>query len=248
MAVGNLFFRLTGLDCEPLSTVTRNLLLIGGNSGIGLVLAERLRAQGDNVICTAREPGEGGANCQRFDALTPERLELPPVLDGLVYLPGTVLLKPFHRTSEDDFLRDFQINCLGAVQVIQAALPAMKAAPTASIILFSSVAVAQGMAFHASIAAAKGAVEGLAKSLAAEFAPKIRVNVIAPSLTDTPLVESLLNSDAKRDAAAKRHPLQQIGRAEDVASLAVFLLSDASRFLTGQVLRPDGGLSSIRTF
>jgi NAD(P)-dependent dehydrogenase (short-subunit alcohol dehydrogenase family) len=224
------------------------LLLIGGNSGIGLALSELLREQGDTVISTTRASDVENPNQRRFDALAPGPLELPPVLDGLVYFPGTVTLKPFHRTSEDDFLRDFRINCLGAVHAIQAALPALKAAPAASIILFSSVAVAQGMAFHASIAAAKGAVEGLCKSLAAELAPKIRVNVIAPSLTDTPLVGSLLNSEAKREAAAKRHPLEQIGRAEDLARLAAFLLSDASRFLTGQVLRPDGGLSSIRTF
>ena len=226
----------------------KTLLLIGGNSGIGLALAGLLRAQGDTVITTARASDVVSPNHWRFDALVPDLSELPPVIDGLVYFPGTVSLKPFQRTSEDDFLRDFQINCLGAVHVIQAALPALKAAQAASIILFSSVAVAQGMAFHASIAAAKGAVEGLAKSLAAELAPKIRVNVIAPSLTDTPLVGSLLNSEAKRDAAAKRHPLQQIGRADDVACLAAFLISDASRFITGQVLRPDGGLSSIRTF
>lgn len=228
--------------------MSRTLLLIGGNSGIGLALSELLREQGDTVISTTRASDVENPNQRRFDALAPGPLELPPVLDGLVYFPGTVTLKPFHRTSEDDFLRDFRINCLGAVHAIQAALPALKAAPAASIILFSSVAVAQGMAFHASIAAAKGAVEGLCKSLAAELAPKIRVNVIAPSLTDTPLVGSLLNSEANREAAAKRHPLEQIGRAEDLARLAAFLLSDASRFLTGQVLRPDGGLSSIRTF
>jgi NAD(P)-dependent dehydrogenase (short-subunit alcohol dehydrogenase family) len=115
-------------------------------------------------------------------------------------------------------------------------------------VLFSTVAVAQGMPFHASIAAAKGAVEGLALSLAAELAPKIRVNVIAPSLTDTPLAGTLLNTEAKREAAAKRHPLQRIGDPGQVAELADFLLSDASAFMTGQILRPDGGLSSIRTF
>jgi NAD(P)-dependent dehydrogenase (short-subunit alcohol dehydrogenase family) len=170
------------------------------------------------------------------------------VLDGLVYFPGSITLKPFHRLTREDFLHDFQVNCLGAAETIRQALPSLKAAPSASIVLFSTVAVAQGMPFHASIAAAKGAVEGLALSLAAELAPKIRVNVIAPSLTDTPLAGTLLNTEAKREAAAKRHPLQRIGDPGQVAELADFLLSDASAFMTGQILRPDGGLSSIRTF
>jgi 3-oxoacyl-[acyl-carrier protein] reductase len=198
----------------------------------------------------ARTPGplaELGIPVQPFDALQPVTLELPAQLDGLVYLPGSITLKPFHRLTAEDFRADFQVNCLGAVAVLQAALPALKAAPHASVVLFSTIAVAQGLSFHASIAAAKGAVEGLTRSLAAELAPKIRVNAIAPSLTDTPLAGNLLNTPAKKEAAAKRHPLQQVGEPEDVAQLVAFLLSDASKFFTGQVLRPDGGLSSVRT-
>lgn len=231
--------------------MSRTILLIGGNSGIGLASARLLVSQGESLIAAARNPGplaELEIPVQPFDALDPSALELPPVLDGLVYFPGSITLKPFHRLTSEDFLNDYRINCLGAVAAIQAALPALKAAPRASIVLFSTVAVAQGMPFHASISAAKGAVEGLAVSLAAELAPKIRVNVIAPSLTDTPLAGSLLNSDAKRETSAKRHPLQQIGDPEDTAKLVDFLLSDAAGFLTGQVLRPDGGLSSVRTF
>lgn len=226
-------------------------LLIGGNSGIGLATARLLHSQGDSLIAAARNPAplaELGIPVQPFDATSPTSLELPPVLDGLIYFPGSITLKPFHRLTTEDFLHDLQVNLLGAVSTIQSALPALKAAPSASIILFSSIAAAQGMPFHASIAAAKGAVEGFARSLAAELAPKIRVHVIAPSLTDTPLAGSLLNSDAKREASAKRHPLQQVGNPDDVAALAAFLLSDAARFITGQVLRPDGGLSSVRTF
>ncbi len=225
--------------------------MIGGNSGIGLATARLLQAQGNTLIAAARSGGpldELGIPVQPFDAENPGLLSLPSVLDGLVYFPGTITLKPFHRLTSQDFLRDYQVNCLGAVAVLQAALPALKASPFASVVLFSSIAAAQGLAFHASIAAAKGAVEGLTLSLAAELAPRIRVNAIAPSLTDTPLAAALLNSDAKMEASAKRHPLQQVGNPDDIAQLVAFLLSDASKFFTGQVLRPDGGLSSVRTF
>jgi len=231
--------------------MSRSILLIGGNSGVGLGTARRLINQGDTVIAATRNPGPLaglGIDVQPFDALKPAKLDLPPALDGLVYFPGTITLKPFHRLTADDFLTDFGVNCLGAVSAIQSALPAMKAGPSASIVLFSTVAVAQGMPFHASIAAAKAAVEGLARSLAAELAPKIRVNVIAPSLTDTPLASNLLGSEAKREAAAKRHPLQRVGDPEQTAELVDFLLSAAAGFITGQTLRPDGGLSNIRTF
>jgi len=230
----------------------RNILVIGGNSGIGLATVRLLSERGDRLTVAARSAGDfggTGVGVQAFDALAgAPKLDLPEVLDGLVYFPGSITLKPFHRITEEDFLKDFRVNCLGAAAVIQAALPALKRSAGASVVLFSSVAVAQGMAFHASIAAAKGAVEGLALSLAAELAPKIRVNVIAPSLTDTPLAGALLNSDAKREAAGKRHPLGQVGSPTDVAELVAFLLSDASKFMTGQILRPDGGLSSLRTF
>ncbi|MEO5712211.1 MAG: SDR family oxidoreductase [Luteolibacter sp.] len=231
--------------------MSRTYLLIGGNSGIGFATARLLKSRGDFLIAAARRPqplAELGISVQPFDALSPGSLDLPPVLDGLVYFPGSITLKPFHRLTSGDFLNDYRINCLGAATAIQSALPALKAATSASVVLFSTVAAAQGMPFHASIAAAKGAVEGLALSLAAEFAPKIRVNVIAPSLTDTPLAGNLLGSDAKKEAAAKRHPLQQTGDPTDVAKLVAFLLGDESKFMTGQILRPDGGLSSIRIF
>jgi NAD(P)-dependent dehydrogenase (short-subunit alcohol dehydrogenase family) len=231
--------------------MSRSILLIGGNSGIGLATARRLIKHGDHVLAAARNPGplaDLGVSVQPFDATNPPTLDLPPSLDGLVYFPGTITLKPFHRLTAGDFLNDFSINCLGAVSAIQSALPSLKAAPSASIVLFSTVAVAQGMPFHASIAAAKAAVEGLARSLAAELAPGIRVNVIAPSLTDTPLAANLMGSEAKREAAAKRHPLHRTGDPEQTAELVDFLLSDAAGFITGQTLRPDGGLSTIRTF
>ncbi len=231
--------------------MAKTILLIGGNTGIGLASAKLLQSQGHQLHAAARSPEPLqalGIPTQPFEATGEMALELPEVLDGLIYFPGSISLKPFHRLTEADFFQDFQVNCLGAAKAIQAALPALKKSESASIVMFSTVAVAQGMAFHASIGAAKGAVEGLTISLAAELAPKIRVNAIAPSLTDTPLAGPLLNSDAKKEAAAKRHPLQQVGEPEDLAELVSFLMSDASKFMSGQILHADGGLSALRTF
>lgn len=231
----------------------KNILLIGAGSGIGLATAEAALAAGHRVKATARKPealAALGIPVLPFEAEEPalDEVLLAEPLDGLVYFPGTIQLKPFARLTADDFRRDLEVNLLGAVAAIQMALPALKRSGDASIVLFSTVAVAQGMAFHASVAAAKGAVEGLARALAAELAPGIRVNVIAPSLTDTPLAAMLLNGEAKREAAAKRHPLQRVGSAGEVAELVLFLLSDAARSMSGQILRPDGGISSLRLF
>ena len=145
-------------------------------------------------------------------------------------------------------LEEFQLNALGAATTIQQALPSLKESDSASVVMFSTVAVQTGLPFHASIAMAKGAVEGLTRSLAAELSPAIRVNAIAPSLTDTPLAENLVNTEQKRQASAERHPLKRIGDPDDLASLANWLLSDASKFITGQILHADGGMSSVRTF
>lgn len=223
----------------------KTILIIGGSHGISAALAQQLETEGHNVL-TANRSGSG-SSAQIFDATSTTSLELPDSIDGLVYAPGSITLKPFHRLNYEDILQEFDLNTLGAVHCIQQALPALKKAPSASIVLFSTVAVQTGLPFHSSIAMAKGAIEGLTRSLAAELAPKIRVNAIAPSLTDTPLAENLLNSDVKREASSKRHPLKTIGKAEDIADLAAFLLSDASNFITGQIIKADGGISSVRT-
>lgn len=231
--------------------MSSNILIVGGNSGIGLATVKLLMEQGKQLTIAGRTPGplqDLHVAVQEFDALSPSQLTLPESLDGLVYFPGTITLKPFHRLTAEDFEREWQLNFMGAVNVLQQAMQSLKKAEAAAVVLFSTIAVAQGMPFHASIASAKAAVEGLTRSLAAEWAPRIRVNCIAPSLTDTKLAESLLNSEAKREAAVKRHPLQAVGNPEDVASLVSWLLSENARFLTGQILRPDGGLSAVRTF
>jgi len=231
--------------------MSKHIAIIGGTSGIGRETLKRLKSQGHalHVACRSSEKlAELDIQPQLFDALSPSSLVWPEKLDGLIYFPGTIQLKPFHRLTAEDFQKDFQVNLLGAVAALQSALPALKASGNASVVLFSTVAVSQGMPMHASIASAKGAVEGLTRSLAAEWAPVIRVNAIAPSLTDTPLAAGLLNSDLKKEASAKRHPLQRIGSPDEFAELTEFLLSDAARFMTGQIIHVDGGLSSVKLF
>jgi NAD(P)-dependent dehydrogenase (short-subunit alcohol dehydrogenase family) len=169
-------------------------------------------------------------------------------LDGLVYAVGTINLRNLQRLDEADFLNDFRVNAMGAVLAIRAALPALKKSPgTASVVLFSSIAAVQGFPFHASVGMAKGAVNGLTLSLAAELAPKVRVNAIAPSLTQTPLAQGLLTSEQTAAAIAEAHPLPRLGSPEDIAALATFLLSSDADWITGQIISVDGGRSSVRT-
>jgi NAD(P)-dependent dehydrogenase (short-subunit alcohol dehydrogenase family) len=169
-------------------------------------------------------------------------------LDGLVYAVGTINLRSLGRLTEADFLNDFRVNALGAALAIQAALPALKKSEgRAAVVLFSSVAALQGFSFHASISMAKGAVDGLTLSLAAELAPKIRVNAIAPSLTRTRLGETLLSNEQTTKAIAEMHASQRLGRPEDIAALAAFLLSPEADWITGQTISVDGGRSTLRT-
>jgi 3-oxoacyl-[acyl-carrier protein] reductase len=231
--------------------MSKNILIVGASSGIGFETAKTLLAKGYNVYSASRnQPDLAGITHLNWDAQNPDTnafVNLPEVLDGIVYCPGTINLKPFHRLSQEDFKNDFQINVLGAISVIQAVLPKLKKADTASVILYSTVAVKVGMGFHASVAASKGAIEGLTLSLAAELAPaKIRVNCIAPSLTDTPLAKNLLSSDEKKEASNKRHPIGRFGTSADIANITTFLLSDEASWITGQVLGVDGGMGSIK--
>ncbi len=228
----------------------QKVLIIGSSSGIGQTLVNCLSNIHEMWTASRRGGDDNGENHVSWDATRADFPHgwLPDKLDGLVYCPGNIRLQPFHRLTDEAFREDFELNLLGAVRAIRAALPALKAAATASVVLFSTVAVSTGMPMHASIAASKGAVEGLTKSLAAEFAPDIRVNVIAPSLTNTPLATNLLRTDRQREAAAARHPLGRIGQPDDIAAIARFLLSNEASWLTGQVLHVDGGMGSIRRF
>ena len=234
---------------------TKNFFIVGGSSGIGLEIVKALHEKGNEIYVGSRThdqlAGLGRVHHFALDVKAdPLNLEgLPEILNGVVYCPGTIRLKPFQRLTIDDFLEDLQINFLGAVKTLQACLTRLKKSKTgASVVLFSTVAVKTGMPFHASVAGAKAAVEGLTRSLAAEFAPRIRVNAIAPSLTDTPLAQNLLSNEEKRQASAERHPLKRIGTPQEIARLAVHLLSDASAWLTGQIIHVDGGMSALKTF
>ncbi len=229
-----------------------NILIIGASSGIGASLANQLIAEGHQVYGTYNKTttisADGFSTLQQLNVLD-ENLDfsfIPDVLDGLVYCPGAVNLKPFARIKPEDFMADYQLQLIGAVKSIQACLPKLKNSTQASIVLFSTVAVQTGFNFHSLVASSKGAIEGLTKALAAEFAPKIRVNCIAPSITDTPLAGALLNTDEKKEANAQRHPLKKIGKPEDLANLAAFLLSEKASWITGQVLHADGGMSSLK--
>jgi NAD(P)-dependent dehydrogenase (short-subunit alcohol dehydrogenase family) len=233
----------------------KNILVVGGSSGIGLEIVRRLAAGNHDVYVGSRS-GRGVTEIPKVHYMpmdvTAESVDLdglPEVVHGLVYCPGSINLKPFQRLSVDDFIQEFQLNLLGAVKVIQGSLKRLKKSPQgASLVMFSTVAVKVGMPFHSSTATAKAAVEGFARSLAAEFAPRIRVNVIAPSLTDTPLAENLLSSEQKRQGSSDRHPLKRIGSPQEVAELAVYLLSKEGSWITGQTFHIDGGMSSTRVF
>ena len=229
----------------------KNILIIGGSSGIGRALVDILSDKHEVYVASRSNESlaSTGITHLKYDVLSDDLdvTALPEQLDGFVYAPGSINLRPVHGLKPETFQNDFQINLLGAVKSLQAVLPLLKKSQQASIVFYSTVAVSTGMPFHASVAAAKGAIEGLTRSLAAEYAPKFRVNCIAPSLTHTPLSEKFLNNPAKMEKAQSRHPLQKIGRADDIAQMTAFLLGEKSQWMTGQVLHLDGGIGHLKT-
>ena len=228
----------------------KNYLIVGGSYGIGLEVVKTLAEQNANVYVLARTnenlPISSNIHFQEYDVLSDDKIELPDSLHGVVYCPGSINLKPFRSLKPDAFRADFEINVIGAVKVLQATQRLLQKTENSSVVLFSTVAVSQGMPYHASVAASKGAVEGLTKTLAAEWAPKVRVNGVAPSLTDTPLAARLLSSDERREASAQRHPLKRVGTASDISESVCFLLSEKSGWMTGQILGVDGGISALK--
>jgi NAD(P)-dependent dehydrogenase (short-subunit alcohol dehydrogenase family) len=225
-------------------------IIVGASSGIGFQLAKNLSEKGHTIYALNRNKVDLDSipNCHFHEVdIAMEIPNFPNIegaIDGLIYCPGTINLKPFRALKSEDFLNEYQINFLGAVKSIKQYLPNLQLSESPSIVLFSTVAVQTGMSFHASIASAKGAIEGLTRSLAAEFAPKIRVNAIAPSLTATPLADKLINNESKLKASEDRHPLKKIGATSDISNAVEFLLN--ANWMTGQIMHVDGGMSSVR--
>lgn len=230
----------------------KNILIIGASSGIGAQLSKNLAAAGYNVTGTYNENTEyeviPGVSMHHLNVMDDE-LDLdfiPETIDGLVYCVGSINLKPFKRIKPKDFAGDFNLQVVGAIKVLQYVTPHFKNSEAPSVVFFSTVAVRNGFSFHSQVSASKGAIEGLTRALAAELAPTIRVNCIAPSLTQTPLSGKLLSNEEKIEANDKRHPLGRIGQPEDLAQMAEFLLSSKSGWVTGQVFGVDGGMSVVK--
>ena len=224
----------------------KNILIIGGNGGIGSEIVKLLTDE-STVINLSRTnlslPNIDDYNCDVLE----DDLPVLERLDSIIYCPGTINLKPLSSLTLDDFLNDYKTNVLGAVKVIKHYLPLLKKSDTASILLFSTVATKLGMPFHASVAASKSAVEGLVKSLAAEFAPTIRVNAIAPTLTNTKLASGILRNERMVNKMIERHPLKRILQPRDVAEMASFLVSEKAQAMTGQIINIDAGLVSVKS-
>jgi NAD(P)-dependent dehydrogenase (short-subunit alcohol dehydrogenase family) len=228
----------------------KTYLIIGASSGIGLQLATTLAAEGHKVIGTYNTHTKENSNIVyhklNVQDETVDLSFLPEAIDGLVYCPGSINLKPFGRIKPEDFTNDFNLQVGGFIKVLQAVQPLLKKSEHAAVVVFSTVAVQVGLPFHTQVSASKGAIEGLTKALAAELSPSIRINCIAPSLTDTPLAASLLNTEEKKAANALRHPLKKIGTAADIANMASFLLSEKAGWITGQIMHVDGGMSTVK--
>ena len=232
-------------------------VILGATGSIGSSLAKKLIESGDQVHLVGRdeasisslanELNSSYSTCDVLEENFSDKIlndlgETP--VNGLAFCVGSIDLKPLKLTKRSDFMQSFNLNLISATEIIKALADNLKK-NKGSVVLFSTVAIKQGFPNHAIVASAKGAVEGLTISLAAEFAPNVRVNCIAPSLTNSKISEFLLKNEKIAEGIAKMHPLKRIGNGEDSSSMAKFLLSDESSWITGQVIGVDGGRSSV---
>ena len=229
----------------------KNYIVIGGSSGVGKEVVNLLHNQNKNIFAsynTNELDSRDNITYFKMDVMEDEiNLDLlPNEIHGLVYCPGSINLKSFQRFTDEEFIEDFKLQVIGATRIIKSLLPKLKKSKDASIVLFSTIAVQSGFTFHSQVAISKGAIEGLTKALAAEFAPQIRVNAIAPSLTETSLSAQLLSSEERINAYSKQNPLKRIGQPKDIAEACLYLLSSKSSWITGQILHVDGGASVLR--
>lgn len=225
----------------------KTILLVGGTSGIGKSIMNELLDNHKVINLSRKEPEFSHENLESH-SVNVLKDELPDFeqLDGLIYCPGSINLKPISMLKEEDFRADMEINLFGGIKVIQKYINTIKKGDKPSIVMFSTVAVKMGMPFHASVAAAKGAVEGFVKSIAAELAPTVRVNAIAPTVTDTPLAERILKNDRMKENAVNRHPLQKYLEPNEVASFAAYLMSESAAPFSGQIFQMDAGITSLK--
>lgn len=225
----------------------KTVVIIGGSKGIGAAISKSLLETHKIINVSRSQPELMHQNLTHYacDVLTDELPEIEKV-DSLIYCPGSINLKPFERLKIEDFKNDFDINFIGAVKAIQKYIPKLKEADKASILMFSTVASKLGMPFHTSVASVKSAIEGLVISLAAEYAPKIRINAIAPTVTDTTLASKLLRNDRQKEQMIERHPLKKYLSPEEVAEMASFLISEKSASMSGQIFEMDCGITTFK--
>jgi NAD(P)-dependent dehydrogenase (short-subunit alcohol dehydrogenase family) len=225
----------------------KNILIVGGSKGIGnAILLQQLEKNKVYTISrTAPEMSHPNLVHYSLDVLQDTLPEIES-LDTLIYCPGSITLKPIGSLSIDDFRNDFEINVIGAVKVIQKYLAALKKGNQPSILLFSTVAAKLGMPFHASIATAKAGVEGLVKSLGAELASSIRINAIAPTITETTLAAGILRNDRMKENMVERHPMKGYLQPQEVSEMADFLISEKAKSISGQIFEMDYGIVSFK--
>ena len=226
----------------------KNIVIIGGTKGIGKAIVSEV-VDNNNVVCLSRNQSDfshDNYTFHNFDALVDDYPDFESV-DCLIYCPGSINLKPISTLSLDDFRNDFELNVIGAVRAIKKYLNLLKKSGSASILLFSTVATKLGMPYHASVSVAKSGIDGLVKTLGSELAPKVRINAIAPTITNTELASKILRNDKVIENMVERHPLKKILSSNEVAKMASFLISEDASSISGQIFNMDAGIVSFKS-